>query len=153
MQFASSIEKLPSRLTLLLAFSTLCLAIALGLAWVLGVTLFFPKGYVASFIVERADIVRGHVDYLMMAQFLFLFALLMRQYAILPPRWAIFAACFGAFFNPLAFVLRGVSPKVDPSTLPEPHFPLSAAVSFTLTTIGFLTFAGLAIRTAWRSNR
>lgn len=154
MQFAAVIEKLPSRVTFLLAFATLCLAIALVLAWVLGVTLFFPKGYVASLIVERADVVRAHVDYLMMAQFLFLFALLFRQYSVVPPYWAIFAACYGAFFNPLAFLKRAFSPKLDPAALPvEPYFPLPAAMTFALATVGFLTFAGLAVRAAWRSNR
>jgi len=57
----------------LLAFAGLCLAIALSIAWVLGITLFFPDGVLAGALVERADIIRAHIDYLMMAQFLFIF--------------------------------------------------------------------------------
>jgi hypothetical protein len=140
----------PTRLGFLLGFATFCLAIALCIAWVLGVTLFFPNGYVASLIVERPDLIRAHIDYLMMAQFLFIFALLFRQYAIVPPRWVIGAACFGAFFNPLAFLLRAIHPKVDPSIVVEPHFPVQAAVSFSLTTIGFLAAGGLAVYAAQR---
>lgn len=66
----------------LLAFAGLCLTLALIIAWVLGITLFFPDGVLAGFLVERADVIRAHVDYLMMAQFLFIFFLLFRQYSI-----------------------------------------------------------------------
>jgi hypothetical protein len=154
MQLAVVIEKLPSRTAFLLAFATFLLVLALMIAWGLGVTLFFPHGDLASRIVERSDLIKAHIDFLMMAQFLFLFALLLRQYAIVPPYWAIFASCWGAFFNPLAFAARAFKPKPDPAALPiDPHFPLQAAISFTCVTVGFLTLAGLAAHAAWRANR
>jgi len=146
-------RRLPSRIAFLLGFATFCLAIALAIAWVLGVTLFFPNGRLAGLIVERADLIRAHIDYLMMAQFLFLFGLLFRQYDVAPPLWVIGASCFGAFFNPLAFVLRAVHPKIDPATILEPHFPIQAAVSFSLTTLGFLAACRLVVRAARRSTR
>ncbi|NOV31793.1 hypothetical protein [Methylomonas sp. ZR1] len=137
----------------LLAFAIFCLAIALSIAWVLGFTLFFPDGALAGHLVERADIIRAHIDYLMMAQFLFIFFLLFRQYAVTPPVWMVSACCFGAFFNPLSFLLRGLSAKPAASALPvEPHFPIQAGVSFTLTTVGFLTAAILVARAAWKSR-
>lgn len=141
-----------SRNTFVLGFATLCLATALVIAWALGVTLFFPNGTLAGLIVDRADLIRAHVDYLMMAQFLFLFGLLFRLYRIEPPLWVVGAACYGAFFNPLAFLLRALQPKIDPATIVEPHFPLQAGVSFTLATIGFLAAASLAVRAAWRDR-
>jgi len=122
------------------------------IAWVLGVTLFFPNGFIIRLITERNDLLRAHIDYLMMAQFLFLFALFFRQDAIHPPLWVIAADCTGAFFNPLGFVLRALAPKIDPATNTEPHFPLPAALSFTLTTLGFLASAGLVVRAAFRSR-
>ncbi|HXY57418.1 MAG TPA: hypothetical protein VEH76_02445 [Methylocystis sp.] len=153
MAFASVADRLPSRAGFLLLYATLLLAVALVLAWVLGVTLFFPKGELASQIVERADLIRAHIDYLMMAQFFLIFGLLARQFAIEPPRWAIAAASFGAFYNPLGFVRRAYAPKLDPAHLPEPHFPPLAALSFAGITIGFLVLALLAVRAAWRSAR
>ena len=153
MTFASALEKLPSRAGFLLLYATLLLTIALAIAWVLGVTLFFPNGDLASHIVTRADLIRAHIDFLMMAQFFFLFGLLMRQYAIEPPRWAIVAASFGAFVNPFAFVARALAPKIDPAMIPEPHFPPLAAISFACVTVGFLILAALAVRAAWRSHR
>ena len=152
MKTAAATERTTTRTTFLLAFATLCLAIALVLAWALGVTLFFPNGYLAGLIIERADLIRAHIDYLMMAQFLFLFTLLFRQYSIVPPWWIVGASCFGAFFNPLAFVLRALHPKIDPASIPEPHIPFQAGLSFSLTTIGFLGAAALAIRAAWLSR-
>ena len=136
----------------LVAFAGLCLAIALAIAWVLGVTLFFPDGVLAGHLVERADIIRAHIDYLMMSQFLFIFFLLFRQYAIDPPVWVVAACCFGAFFNPLSFLVRGLTPKPSVvATIPvEAHFPFQAGLSFTLTTVGFLTAVVLVVRAAWK---
>lgn len=136
----------------LVAFAGLCLAIALAIAWVLGVTLFFSDGVLAGHLVERADIIRAHIDYLMMSQFLFIFFLLFRQYAIDPPVWVVAACCFGAFFNPLSFLVRGLTPKPSVvAAIPvEAHFPFQAGLSFTLTTVGFLTAVVLVVRAAWK---
>lgn len=136
----------------LLAFAGLCLTIALAIAWGLGITLFFPDGALAGAIVERADIIRAHIDYLMMAQFLFIFFLLFRQYAIDPPAWVVAACCFGAFFNPLAFLIRGLTPKPSVVIPVEPHFPFQAGLSFTLTTVGFLTAVVLVVRAVLKSR-
>jgi hypothetical protein len=143
------------RITFLLAFAGLCLAIALVLAWMLGVTLFYPHGDLAAVIVDRAQLIRAHIDYLMMAQFLLIFALLFRQYSIDPPLWVIGATCYGAFFNPLGFLKPAFLPKphVDATAIPpEPHFPLPAGLAFTLTTIGFLAAVALIVRAAWKSR-
>jgi hypothetical protein len=145
-------QYLPSRIAFLLGFATLLLAIALLIAWALGVTLFFPKGELASLLYERSDVIKAHIDFLMMSQFLFIFAFLFRQYDIAPPRWVIGASCVGAFLNPLSFLMRGLHPKVDPTTIIEPHFPLKAAVSFSLVTVGFLVSAGLVAFAAWRTS-
>ncbi|WP_400765612.1 hypothetical protein [Methylosinus sporium] len=154
MRQPSITARLPSRNAFLLAFATLLLGMALAIAWVLGFTLFYPDSALAHAIPRRDDLIRAHIDYLMMAQFVFVFALLFRQYAIRPPIWMIVSICFGTFNNPLSFALRALRPKIDPATLPpvEPHFPLIAGVSFTLTTVGFLTAAFLAARAAWRAG-
>lgn len=126
------------------------LAVALAIAWVLGVTLFFPDGMLAKQLVERDDVIRAHVDYLMMAQFLLIFFLAFRQFAIEPPLWLASACCLGAFFNPLAFLLRGLTQKPATALAVEPYFPLQAAPSFSLTTLGFLGAVVLVARAVWR---
>lgn len=135
---------------ILLGFAGLCLTIALAIAWVLGVTLFFPDGALAGLLAERDDVIRAHIDYLMMAQFLFIFFLAFRQYSIDPPLWLIAACGFGAFFNPLAFLIRGLTPKAAVTVAVEPHFPLQAVLSFSLTTVGFLGAVFLVIRAVWQ---
>jgi len=143
------------RITFVLAFAGLMLAIALVLAWVLGITLFFPHGDLAAYITDRRNFIRAHIDYLMMAQFLFIFGLLFRQYAVNPPRWVIAAMCYGAFFNPLGFLKLALRPKPPVDTLPapvEPYFPIPAAVSFTMATAGFLIAAALVVHAAWKSR-
>jgi len=137
---------------ILLGCAGLCLTVALTIAWVLGVTLFFPDGAVAQHLADRDDVIRAHIDYLMMAQFLFIFFLLFRQYAIEPPLWLVAACGFGAFFNPLSFLIRGLTPKTVAVVPVEPHFPLQAVLSFSLTTIGFLGAVLLVIRVVWQSR-
>lgn len=145
-------QQTPISNLILLSFAGICLTIALSIAWILGVTLFFPDGALAGHLVDRADVIRAHVDYLMMAQFLFIFFLLFRQYAIEPPLWLVAACCFGAFFNPLAFLIRGLTPKAVPIIPIEPHFPLQALLSFSLTTVGFLGAAFLVIRAVLKTR-
>ena len=150
----TSTTKKISNQSILLLFGGFCLLIALILAWMLGITLFYPHGELAGHFTERADIIRAHVDYLMMAQFLLLFFVLFRQFAIEPPLWQVIACCYGAFFNPLAFLMRGISPKPDPLAIPpEPHFPLMAAVSFSMTSIGFLSAVVLVALKLWQNQR
>jgi hypothetical protein len=137
----------------LLAFAGLCLAIALVIAWALGITLFFPNGAVAGLIFDRPSLIRAHIDFLMMAQFLFIFFLSFRQFSIDPPIWVVGASCYGAFFNPLGFLRVALRPKPVIIAPVEPHFPLSAFVSFSLTTIGFLAAVVLIARAAWKSRK
>lgn len=141
------------RTPFLLAFAGLCLTLALILAWALGVSLFYPS-FLAGIVHDRSDLIRAHVDYLMMAQFLFLFAILFRQYTVTPPLWVVAACCYGAFFNPLGFLGRALTPKAElaaAAALP-PHMPLPAVLTFTMTTIGFLAAVALIVRAAWKAR-
>ena len=140
------------QISLLLAFAGMLLTLSLVLAWILGITLFYPKGALSSYIVDRRNLLRAHIDYLMMAQFLMLFALLFRQYRITPPLWVVAASCYGAFFNPLGFLRLALTPKTatdGESTSSAPAiFPPAAAVTFASTTLGFLASVALVIRQA-----
>jgi len=130
-------------------FAAFLLLLALALAWVLGITLFYPGGALSSRLADRNDIIRGHIDYLMMAQFLFLFFLAFRQYSIRPPLLIVACLCFGAFFNPFAFVLRGLRGR--PPAPPAEGFPVPAIASFSATTLGFLGAAWLIVEAAWKN--
>lgn len=135
-----------------LGVALLCLVLALVLAWLLGITLFFPKSNLAEFIVERNDLIRAHIDYLMITQFLLIFFGLFKLFSIDPPFWVVGAASYGAVMNPLGFLKRALTPKIVATTPTEPYFPLSAGVSFSLTTFGFLAAAALILRAAWAAR-
>ena len=138
-----------STLFMLGGFAAFLLFLAMVLAWVLGITLFHPGGALSSRLADRNDIIRGHVDYLMMAQFLFLFFLAFRQYSIQPPLPIVVCLCFGAFFNPFAFVMRGLRGRSPAPS--EEGFPVPAILSFSATTLGFLGAAWLIVEAAWKS--
>ena len=84
----------------------------------------------------------------MMAQFLFLFFLAFSQYSIQPPLPIVACLSFGAFFNPFAFLLRGLRGK--PPAPPEEGFPVPAIASFSETTLGFLGAAWLIVEAGWK---
>jgi multisubunit Na+/H+ antiporter MnhC subunit len=144
------------RIPFLLGFAAFLLVLALITAWILGITLFFPRGDLAQLVQDRHRLIQGHIDLLMMAQFLFIFAGLFRLYAIEPPRWVLALCCYGAFFNAFGLARAGfvAKPPLDPGAPPpEPSFPLPAAMSFTAVTLGFLAATFLILRAAWRLRR
>jgi hypothetical protein len=143
------------RIPFLLGFAGFLLLLALIAAWILGVTMFFPNGETAQLVKDRHRLIQGHIDLLLMAQFLFLFAGLFRLYAVEPPRWVLALCCYGAFFNAFGFARASfiAKPAIDPAIPPPaPNFPLPAALSFTAVTVGFLAAAVLILHAAWRSH-
>jgi hypothetical protein len=116
-------------------FGALCLTMALVEAWLLVAHLASPDGPLQRWLPNRADLVRSHIDYLMMALFLLIFYGLCRQTGTAPPVWALASACFGAFFNPFAFLVHAVRPEYK--TAPPVIFSATVMLSCAATTIGF----------------
>jgi hypothetical protein len=116
-------------------FGALCLSMALIEAWLLVALITSPDGAPQRLLPNRADLVRSHIDYLMMALFLLVFYGLCRQTGTAPPVWAIASACFGAFFNPFAFLVHAARP--DYKTAPPAIFFATVNLSCAATTIGF----------------
>ncbi|MEK8095425.1 hypothetical protein WOC76_23485 [Methylocystis sp. IM3] len=116
----------------------LCLSMALIEAWLL-VALRAPGDALARLLPNRADLVRSHIDYLMMALFLFVFYGLCRATGAAPAGWLIAAACLGAVFNPFAFLVHAARPAFKEAP-PAPFFAAIVA-SCVATTIGFAATA------------
>lgn len=123
---------------LFLLTGSLCLTIALAQAWLLVFSFMSEIGLVARWIPGKEQLVKSHIDYLMMSMFLFIFFFLSKA-LVVPAGWAIICACLGAFMNPLGFFLRAVKP----SLLSQPTLAYKAimALSFLLTTTGFMVIA------------
>ncbi len=119
----------------------LCLLVALVQAWLLVAVFSSDSSPVSRLIPGRQDLLKSHIDYLMMSQFLFIFFMLSKALGIELPGWVIACACIGAFFNPFAFMVRAIKP----SYLKQPALPftLMIVVSCILTTVGFAATAVL----------
>jgi hypothetical protein len=89
---------------------SLCLIIALIQAWLLVAVFSSETSPVSRIIPGRQDLLKSHIDYLMMAQFLFIFFMLYRVLSLTPPLWVVACVCIGSFFNPFAFFVRAVKP-------------------------------------------
>jgi hypothetical protein len=87
--------------------AAVCLTMALIEAWLLLGRVSAKDGSLARLLPNTKDLLSSHIDYLMMALFLFAFYGLFRVMGIAPPDWLVAAACFGSFFNPFGFLLRG----------------------------------------------
>lgn len=114
---------------------SLCLIIALVQAWLLVAVFSSETSPVSRVIPGRQDLLKSHIDYLMMAQFLFIFFMLFRVLELTPPLWVVACVCIGSFFNPFAFFVRAL----------KPHYLRNAPTAFVgmitascvLTTVGY----------------
>src|SRR5262245_40372209 len=126
---------------------SLCLVVALIQSWLLVAVFSSDQRPVSRVIPSKHDLLKSHIDYLMMAQFLFIFFMLFRSFALEPPWWLVAAVCVGSFFNPLAFFIRAVKPAYLKQ--PPLSFTLMISVSCLLTTAGYAATAWIVGRQAW----
>lgn len=99
----------------------LCLSIALVEAWLLVALLARPEGALRRLVPNRADLVRSHIDYLMMALFLFVFYGLCRLWGREPMPWLIGAA----------YSVRASS--ASRASRPKPLSDIAVRAAFTIT--------------------
>jgi hypothetical protein len=114
---------------------SLCLFVALIEAWLLVALLSSPDGRLQKLLPNRQDLVRSHIDYLMMALFLFAFYGLCRLLRAAPADGLILAACLGAFFNPFGFLVHAMKPTFKEA--PPAGFFVAMMASCVATTVGF----------------
>jgi hypothetical protein len=125
---------------------SLCLCAALVEAWLLVAMFLSEASAVSRFIPGRQELLKSHIDYLMMSQFLFIFFMLFRSFSLAPPVWLVACVCIGSFFNPLGFLIRAIKPGyIKQPPLP---FTLMIAISFLLTTAGYAATAWIVAREA-----
>lgn len=123
---------------------SICLGVALIQAWLLVAVFSSDDNPIAKLIPGRQDLLRSHIDYLMMAQFLFIFFMLYRALALTPPTWIVACVCIGSFFNPFAFFVRAIRPHYLKNA--PLAFVAMITVSCVLTTVGYGASAWLFAR-------
>lgn len=114
----------------------LLLCFSLLLAWVLSMVKGMPGTAFLSFIRSEKALLQAHIDYLLMAILLFVFALSGHDF----PPLIVYATIVGSITNPFLFLVMAVKPDVIKT--PFSPFGVSSVLSFIATTTGM---AGCAL--------
>ena len=117
----------------LAAVGSLCLTLALILAWCLvGVrTTRFMKRWFPSY----QYLLKAHIDYLLMTGLLFIFFLLFAHFRLTPPPLIVVAMSVGSLVNPAAFLVLAIKPNLPQR--PASVFGATVSCGFVVTTIGY----------------
>ena len=109
--------------------------ISLTLAWLATAVRIMQVPALKAYFPSSDNIVKSHIDYLLMALLLIAFYLLGNQMGVVYPGWAIWAMLIGGFINPYAFLILA---RHEPEDFkPGPLFSIGTTASFILTTLGF----------------
>ena len=118
---------------ILVVVGSLCLTIALILAWCLvGVR---TTGFMKRWFPNYQYLLKSHIDYLMMTGLLFIFFLLFRLLQLAPPALIVVAMSVGSLVNPAAFLALAIKP--DLPQRPASVFGAMVTCGFVLTTVGY----------------
>jgi hypothetical protein len=128
-------------ITPLLFTGSLCLTLALIEAWLLVIVFSKPESGLARLIPGTMDLLKSHIDYLMMSMFSYIFFLLFSHFQFLPPIFVVLSFCLGSLGNPALFFIRALYPALK--TEQTPLFRSMMVLSCLLTTLGFLAAAWL----------
>jgi len=127
---------------LLIGASVFVLA-SLSLAWLsTAVRILRVKSLRARFPAHD-NLVKAHIDYLLMALLLIAYYLLGDTLEIEFPGWVILMMIFGGTVNPLTFIIVAMSKPED--FKPGSSFMALTMLSFTATTLGFAAAAVLVL--------
>lgn len=130
----------------LVVTGSVCLMLALLEAWVMVAVFSNPGGGLARYIPGSHDLLKSHIDYLMMAMLLFVFYLLFAHFQIRAGGFLVFCLCLGSVGNPALFLIRAIYPSLKEQQTPP--FRAAMFVSCVLTTLGYLGGAGWVAKAA-----
>ena len=117
--------------SLLVIVGSLCLLITLVLAWCLvGIR---SSAFMKGLFPNYQNLLKAHLDYLMMTGLLMIFFLLFNHFRVSPPALVVLAMCAGSFMNPVGFIALAVRPTLRQQ--PASPFGMVMVVSFSLTTM------------------
>lgn len=131
---------------LLVVIGSACLMLALIEAWLLVIIFTNPDNSLSKLIPGSQDLIKSHIDYLLMSLFLFVFYTLFAHFQIRPSLFLIVSMCVGSLGNAGLFLIRAMKPSLKPE--PTAVFRLVVGVSCLLTTIGYFGGAWLVAASA-----
>lgn len=115
---------------ILLVGSAACITALISSAWLMTFAKWFPIRAVDEFLIDYKTMIRAHVDYALMA----LFGLGFYGTGIELPAIACWCLAIGGFTNPTIFTIAAF----DPDFWSKTKWKVFSAISFVLTTIGFV---------------
>jgi hypothetical protein len=128
----------------LVVVGSLCLTITLVLAWcLLGVR---TSARVRKLFPNVPNLLKAHIDYLLMTGLLMIFYLLFAHFRLSVPPVILVAMSVGSLMNPVGFLVLAIRP--DTKQIPASPFGAIMSTSFALTTIGYAGAAWSVARAA-----
>lgn len=92
--------------------ASVCLIMALLEAWLLTAARYLKWRWVKKVFPNYRDLVRSHIDYLIMSAIIFVVFLVLLQLQISPPPWILWLTFIGAIYNPFGFILQAIKPDI-----------------------------------------
>lgn len=134
---------------MLLLLGLIHLGIGLVLAWLLVGLLYLEWGFLQRIFRSGRELIRAHIDFLLMSLFLLVFHLLYQQAGLQPSAATKILLAIGPFGNASGFILLSVKPDLDKS--PFSFTGILFALVFTCTTAGFV-LAGYELYTLCQTH-
>jgi hypothetical protein len=128
---------------LLIVASSVFILVSLALAWLATAVRILQIEPLKKRFPAHQNLVKAHIDYILMALLLMAYYLLAEVLAIEFPWWVIMTMIIGGALNPFMFIVVAMNEPED--FRPGIFFMVVTMVSFTLTTIGFAMAALLVM--------
>lgn len=121
--------------TWLLATAAGVLLFSLFEAWLATLIIYGKVGFLKKLFPMPHNLVRSHVDYLIMTTLLVISYYLCQHLMIELPKWLIVLLCVGVIYNPFGFFVKAINPNAGNAETPLGR--VIVCLGFVPTTVGF----------------
>ncbi|MFT7372809.1 MAG: hypothetical protein ACI9T9_001499 [Oleiphilaceae bacterium] len=104
-------------------------------AWLATLIIYGKVKFLKKIFPATHNLIRSHVDYLMMTSLLLVSYFICLHLNIILPKWVIVLLCIGVIYNPFGFFIKAINPKAGQSDTFLGK--VIVCVAFLPTTIGF----------------
>lgn len=130
-----------TNLYLLPLAASICLITSLVQAWILTAYRYFKIQAIKRIFKNYRDLVRSHVDYLLMSALIFAIYLIVKDLSIVLPGAVLWLIFIGALYNPFGFILQAIKPDIAEGGFIK---KIGLGLGFMPTTLG-VGYAGVMI--------